>query len=55
MGSARGSDLIRLVELDPADGSEREIDRDDEVDLPGPVISDVTGELLGAVYCATAS
>jgi dipeptidyl aminopeptidase/acylaminoacyl peptidase len=50
VGSARGSDLIRLVELDPADGSEREIDRDDEVDLSGPMISDVTGELLGAVY-----
>lgn len=50
VGSARGSDLLRLVELDPADGSEREIDRDDEVDLAGPVISDRTGELLGAVY-----
>ena len=50
VGSARDSDLIRLVELDPADGSEREIDRDDEVDLSGPMISDVTGELLGAVY-----
>jgi len=50
VGSARGSDLIRLVELDPADGSEREIDRDDEVDLSGPMISDVTGELLGTVY-----
>ena len=50
VGSARDSDLIRLVELDPADGSEREIDRDEEVDLSGPMISDVTGELLGAVY-----
>ena len=50
VGSARDSDLIRLVELDPADGSEREIDRDDEVDLAGPMISDVTGELLGTVY-----
>jgi len=50
VGSARGSDLLRLVELDPSDGSEREIDRDDEVDLSGPMISDVTGELLGAVY-----
>ncbi len=50
VGSARGSDLVRLVELDPADGSEREIDRDEEVDLGGPVISDLTGELLGAVY-----
>ena len=50
VGSARGSDLVRLVELDPADGSEREIDRDEEVDLGGPVVSDLTGELLGAVY-----
>jgi dipeptidyl aminopeptidase/acylaminoacyl peptidase len=50
VGSARGSDLVRLVELDPADGSEREIDRDEEVDLGGPVISERTGELLGAVY-----
>jgi dipeptidyl aminopeptidase/acylaminoacyl peptidase len=50
VGSARGSDLMRLVELDPADGSEREIDRDDEVDLSGPVVSDRTGELLGAFY-----
>ncbi|HET6689246.1 MAG TPA: S9 family peptidase [Miltoncostaeaceae bacterium] len=50
VGSARDSDLIRLVELDPADGAEREIDRDEEVDLAGPMISDVTGELLGAVY-----
>ena len=50
VGSARGSDLLRLVELDPADGSEREIDRDEEVNLAGPMISDRTGELLGAVY-----
>ncbi|WP_217922330.1 S9 family peptidase [Miltoncostaea oceani] len=50
VGSARGSDLLRLVELDPADGSEREIDADEEVDLSGPIISDRTGELLGAVY-----
>ena len=50
VGSARGSDLLRLVELDPADGSEREIDSDEEVDLSSPVISDLTGELLGAVY-----
>jgi hypothetical protein len=53
VGSARGSDLLRLVELDPADGAEREIDRDDEVDLSGPVVSDRTGELLGRSTCAT--
>jgi dipeptidyl aminopeptidase/acylaminoacyl peptidase len=50
VGSARGSDLARLVELDLADGSERVVDADEEVDLSGPVISDLTGELLGAVY-----
>lgn len=50
VGSARGSDLLRLVELDPADGSEREIDADDEADLSGPIVSDLTGELLGAAY-----
>jgi dipeptidyl aminopeptidase/acylaminoacyl peptidase len=50
VGSARGSDLTRLVELDPADGSERVIDGDERADLSGPVISGRTGELLGAVY-----
>jgi dipeptidyl aminopeptidase/acylaminoacyl peptidase len=50
VGSAKGSDLTRLVELDPSDGSERVIDGDDEADLSGPVISGLTGELLGAVY-----
>ena len=50
VGSSKGSDLMRLVELDPADGSERELDRDDETDLAGPVISGLTGELLGAMY-----
>ncbi|WP_217914118.1 S9 family peptidase [Miltoncostaea marina] len=50
VASARGSDLLRLVELDPADGSEREIDADDEVDLAAPLVSDRTGELLGAAY-----
>lgn len=50
VGSAKGSDLLRLVELDLGDGSEREVDRDEEADLSGPVISGRTGELLGAVY-----
>ena len=50
VGSARDSDLLRLVELDPADGSELLIDGDDEADLSGPILSDRTGELLGAVY-----
>lgn len=50
VGSAKGSDLTRLVELDPADGSERVIDGDERADLSGPVINGRTGELLGAVY-----
>jgi dipeptidyl aminopeptidase/acylaminoacyl peptidase len=50
VGSARGSDLLRLVELDPADGSERVLDEDEQADLSGPVVSDRSGELLGAVY-----
>jgi dipeptidyl aminopeptidase/acylaminoacyl peptidase len=50
VGSARDSDLRRLVELDLADGSERVLDADDEADLGGPVISDRTGALLGAAY-----
>ena len=50
LGSARGVDLRRLVELDPATGEERPVDADDEVDLLGPVLSERTGDLLGAVY-----
>jgi dipeptidyl aminopeptidase/acylaminoacyl peptidase len=50
VGSARGCDRIRLVEIDLATGEERVIDEDDEADLGGPVLSDATGELLGAVY-----
>ena len=41
---------MRLVELDLADGSERVIDADDQADLSGPIVSDRTGELLGAAY-----
>ncbi len=50
VGSARDSDLIRLVAVDTTTGAERVIDADDEADLGGPIISDATGELLGAVY-----
>ncbi len=50
VGSARGADLMRLVELDLTDGSERVIDADEEADLSGPIVSDRTGELLGAAY-----
>lgn len=50
VGSAKGSDLVRLVLLDPATGEEQVIDQDDQADLSGPWISGATGELLGAVY-----
>ena len=50
VASARGVDLARLVALDCATGEERVIDADEEADLGAPIISDRTGELLGAVY-----
>lgn len=50
VGSARESDLQRLVLLDPATGTETVVDQDDEVDLGGPILSDRTGELLGVAY-----
>ena len=50
VGSARDSDLVRLVTLDVATGEERVIDADEEADLGAPIISDRTGELLGAAY-----
>ena len=50
VGSARDNDLVRLVALDVATGEERVIDADDEADLGAPIISDRTGELIGAAY-----
>jgi dipeptidyl aminopeptidase/acylaminoacyl peptidase len=50
VASARDADLMRLVELDLVTGEERVIDADDEADLSGPIVSDRTGELLGAAY-----
>lgn len=50
VGSARDSDLLRLVELDPATGAERVVDGDEEADLSGPWVSDRTGELLATFY-----
>ena len=50
VGSARDSDLVRLVAVDVATGGERVLDADDEADLGAPIISDRTGALLGAVY-----
>jgi dipeptidyl aminopeptidase/acylaminoacyl peptidase len=50
VGSARGADLMRLVALDLATGDEEIIDEDEFADLSGPIISDRTGELLGAAY-----
>ncbi len=50
VGSARGNDTVRLVAINIATGAERLIDADEEADLSAPIISDRTGELLGAVY-----
>ncbi|MDX6646616.1 MAG: hypothetical protein QOK40_2343, partial [Miltoncostaeaceae bacterium] len=50
VGSARGADLRRLVALDLRTGAERPLDGDDEADLIGPLVSDLTGELQGALY-----
>ena len=50
VGSARDSDLVRLVTLDVATGEERVIDADAEADLGAPIISDRTGQLVGAAY-----
>jgi dipeptidyl aminopeptidase/acylaminoacyl peptidase len=50
VGSARDADLLRLVELDLATGTERVIDADDLADLSGPIVSDRTGALLASVY-----
>jgi dipeptidyl aminopeptidase/acylaminoacyl peptidase len=50
VGSARDNDLVRLVTLDVATGEEVVIDADDEADLGSPIISDRTGELVGAGY-----
>ena len=50
LSSARGSDLQRLVAINTTTGEERLIDADEEVDLGGPILSDATGELLGAAY-----
>jgi dipeptidyl aminopeptidase/acylaminoacyl peptidase len=50
VGSGRDTDMIRLVEVDIATGEETVIDQDELADLGGPVISDKSGELLGAAY-----
>jgi len=49
-GTAEGTDLTRLVELDTTTGVERVIDADDEADLTQAVLSRNTGTLLAAVY-----
>ncbi len=50
VGSARDNDLVRLTTLDIATGAEVVIDGDEEADLGSPIISDRTGELVGAGY-----
>jgi dipeptidyl aminopeptidase/acylaminoacyl peptidase len=46
VGSARGTDLTRLVRLDLATGEESEVHSHPEVDLGGPILRARTGELL---------
>lgn len=48
--SAAGSDVARLVRVDLADGNEIVVDSHPDVDLEKPLVSDRTGELLGALY-----
>jgi dipeptidyl aminopeptidase/acylaminoacyl peptidase len=48
--SARNSNVIRLVKLDLQTGAETVIDQDPAYDVSGPVISDLTHQLLGVSY-----
>jgi len=48
--SARNSNVIRLVKLDIKTGADTLIDQDSEYDVAGPVISDLTHQLLGVSY-----
>lgn len=48
--SARGSNTERLVTLDLKTGKETVLDSDPQYDLGGVLISDITGQLLGASY-----
>ncbi len=50
VGSAKGADRARLVRVDLATGEETLIDQDEVADLGSPIVSDLTGELLGAAY-----
>ncbi|MGI8757778.1 MAG: S9 family peptidase [Acidimicrobiales bacterium] len=50
VGSARGSDLTRLVRLDIATATETDVHSHPEVDLGGPVLRGRTGELLAVTY-----
>ena len=50
VGSAKGSDLTRLVRLDLATGEETEVHGHPEVDLGGPILRSRTGELLAVIY-----
>ncbi|MBA3955384.1 MAG: S9 family peptidase [Acidimicrobiia bacterium] len=49
VGSARGTDLTRLVRLDLATGEETEVYAHSEVDLGGPILRSHTGELLAVI------
>ncbi len=49
VGSARGTDLTRLVRLDVGSGEETEVYAHPEVDIGGPILRSRTGELLAVV------
>ncbi len=48
--SAHGSDVSRLVKLDLGTGRESVIDQDLEYDVDGPIINDLTHDLMGVAY-----
>lgn len=52
VGSARGTDLTRLVRLDLTTGEETEVHSHAEVDLGGPILRSRTGELLAVINMA---
>jgi dipeptidyl aminopeptidase/acylaminoacyl peptidase len=48
--SARDSNVVRLVRLDIKTGAETVIDQDPDYDVAGPIISDLTHQLIGVSY-----
>jgi dipeptidyl aminopeptidase/acylaminoacyl peptidase len=50
VGTAEGSDLARLCTLDVTTAELTVVDEDEEADVEGAFLHNLTGELLGAVY-----